>query len=218
MCGIAGYWNFNGQFEKNILTEKIKKMTDTMVARGPDSNGYWTDPEIGIAFGHRRLAIIDLTDAGAQPMMSRDQRYIIVYNGEIYNTENLRRQLTDEGVKFRGDCDTEVILEGVSKWGLTSTLNKLNGIFAFAIWDSDKNCLSLVRDRLGVKPLYWHHDTNKFIFASELKAILTIGDIRPVVDRSSICDFLRYSYILAPHTIYKSINYEILFSLTIYRD
>ena len=166
MCGIAGILNFNN---KKIDESLLKKMTNIIRHRGPDGEGMFIDKNIGL--GHRRLAIIDLSDAAAQPMFNENKKIVLVYNGEIYNFMSLRKELIRKGHKFISKSDTEVILHGYEEEGI-NFINKLNGLFAFALWDKRKKELYLARDRYGIKPLYYFKNDVALIFASEIKSIL----------------------------------------------
>ncbi len=185
---------------------RVSAMADTIVHRGPDSSGTWVDPAAGIALGHRRLAVIDLSPAGHQPMVSADDRCVIVYNGEVYNFVELRAELEARGRRFRGRSDTEVIVEACCEWGLEDTVRRLIGMFAFALWDRQERTLHLVRDRLGIKPLYWGRFGDLVLFGSELKALRAHPGWQPEVDRSALSTFLRHNYIPAPHSIYRGVS------------
>lgn len=154
MCGIAGFLHGKRRPERGFLSETAAPISRAIRHRGPDAQGVWVDAEAGVAFGHARLSIIDLSEAGAQPMVSSSGRYVMTYNGEIYNFRALRRELEDQGQRFRGHSDTEVLLAGVDNWGVEETLQRVNGMFAFAIWDRRGKKLILARDRVGKKPLY----------------------------------------------------------------
>jgi asparagine synthase (glutamine-hydrolysing) len=199
MCGIAGF----SQFNRSIGTiETLKNMGQAIYHRGPDAGSEYLDENIGLS--HRRLAIIDLSDAGIQPMHSHDERYVIAFNGEIYNFLELRAELKAKGYPFKSHTDTEVILalyhfEGVK------LLKKINGMFAFAIWDKEKQSLFIARDRIGKKPLYYTHHENEIIFASELKALLAIKEIPTEIRLDAVYDFFAYQYIPDPKTIYQNI-------------
>ena len=146
-------------------------MADAFVHRGPDGEGTWSDPEAGIALSHRRLAVVGLGEAGAQPMTSRSGRWVISYNGEIYNAPELTRRLEALGVVLRGTSDTEVLVEAIDAWGVAATLEAINGMFAFAAWDREERKLTLARDRLGEKPLLYGTIGGRFAFASELRGL-----------------------------------------------
>lgn len=202
MCGITGI-----VFESSSdRLSNIEAMTSTLLPRGPDDHGVWVNREQGIALGFRRLAIIDLSQAGHQPMASASGRYMVVFNGEIYNFKEISAELLDLGCVFRGHSDTEVLLAAIETWGIEKSLNKFNGMFAFALWDTQEEVLYLARDRFGEKPLYWGWSGNTVVFASELKAIKKHGKIKFEIDRYSLNLFMRYSYIPAPYTIYKNIE------------
>jgi asparagine synthase (glutamine-hydrolysing) len=182
-------------------------MTDAIAHRGPDDEGAWLDELAGVALGHRRLSIIDLSSAGHQPMASASGRYVIVYNGEIYNFRDLRAELEEKGgaPSWRGHSDTEVILAAIDHWGIEGTLRRLNGMFAFAIWDRASRVLTLARDRLGEKPLYYGRMGRTFLFGSELKALKRHPEFRGEIDRDALALYLRHNYIPAPHSIWHGI-------------
>jgi len=201
VCGIAGILNGGG--EADWLAKNVQNMTSSQAHRGPDADGVWVEPEVGIALGHRRLAIIDLSSAGAQPMRSASGRYVISYNGEIYNFRDLRKELQKTGAAFHGGSDTEVILASIEAWGLEVALGRFIGMFAFAIWDTAERELHLVRDRLGIKPLYWALEGALFIFGSELKALTACDRWSPEIDRNALAAFTRWNYVPSPHCIYR---------------
>jgi asparagine synthase (glutamine-hydrolysing) len=207
MCGIAGYLTLGGRAEL-ATPQVITHMTDAILHRGPDSGGGWQDVEAGIALGMRRLAIIDLTPAGAQPMASADGNYVIVFNGEIYNFQELRARLEAEGraPSWRGHSDTEVLLAAIDAWGLTSALQAAVGMFALALWDRRERTLSLSIDRFGEKPLYYGWNGNSFLFGSELKSFVVFPGWSGEVDREALSLFLRFAYVPAPHAIYRGIR------------
>ena len=202
MCGIAGRFETANMCSSNL--ESIHDMTATLVHRGPDRGDVWTDKPSGIALGHRRLAIIDLSEAGHQPMHSSCGRVVISYNGEVYNAAELRQELMAAGRSFRGHSDTEVIVEGCAHWGIEATVERLIGMFAFGLWDRKERALTIVRDRLGIKPLYWSQKNGVVLFASELKALKAAPEFDSTIDRNAVVSFLRHNYIPAPLTIYKS--------------
>src|SRR5579864_4042900 len=175
MCGIAGLIDPSLVGDRRALESRASAMTDAIAYRGPDGSGVWSDPEAGAALSHRRLAIIDLTPTGAQPMVSADGRWVITYNGEIYNAAAIARTPELSGFAFRGTSDTEIVLESVAQRGLDRTLADMNGMFAIALWDRATRSLHLVRDRLGVKPLFYAHTLGGFYFASELKSFPAAG-------------------------------------------
>jgi len=213
MCGITGFAKIaSPSITKPTaeLTSVISQMTDALTHRGPDDSGVWTAEEHGVALGHRRLSIIDLSAEGHQPMVSRDGRWVLVYNGEIYNHEQLRETLKQSGCQFRGNSDTEVLLESIAHWGVRETLQQLNGMFAFAVWDKQKQSLTLARDRLGIKPLYYgfaqpNSPSSLFLFGSELKALRQHPNFKPQIDRSVLGLYLENGYIPAPCSIYEGI-------------
>ncbi len=202
MCGIAGLLRFPGPAD--ALASAIGRMSASLTHRGPDAGDAWTDPAAGVALGHRRLSILDLSTAGAQPMHSAGGRYVIAFNGEIYNHLELRSELDD--IDWRGHSDTEVMLAAIEAWGLPATLDRLVGMFAFALWDRERRELMLVRDRVGEKPLYYGWAGGSFAFASELKAIVTGLPWRGEVDRDALIQFLRLGYVPVPRTIWRGMH------------
>ncbi len=179
MCGIAGFLDLERRAGSQELDALGRAMAAMLHHRGPDAEGVWSDAEAGIVLGHRRLSIVDLSAAGAQPMVSSCGRCVISYNGEIYNAAELRPELEAKGRRFKGHSDTEVLVEAVAEWGLRESVERLIGMFAFAVWDRSTRRLSLVRDRLGIKPLYYGRRNGRVIFASELKAFEALPDWRP---------------------------------------
>ncbi|MBD2517753.1 asparagine synthase (glutamine-hydrolyzing) [Nostoc sp. FACHB-973] len=205
MCGIAGFWNISRQVNSEELSYIVQQMSDTLVHRGPDNGGSWVNAEVGIGLGHRRLAIVDLSPEGHQPMISANGRYVIVFNGEIYNFLELKRQLESLGHHFRGRSDTEVMLASFSQWGLDGAIGRFNGMFAFALWDCQERILHLGRDRLGEKPIYYAWMGQTFLFASELKALKVHPTFHAEINRDALAAFLRNKYIPAPYSIYQGI-------------
>lgn len=205
MCGIAGFLDLSSNGNSDRLQAKVVRMVHTLVHRGPDDSGTWVDAETRIALGHRRLAIVDLSPEGHQPMVSVDGRYVIVFNGEIYNFLELRRQLEQLGHRFRGHSDTEVMLAAFSQWGLDTAVKSFNGMFAFALWDKQERVLHLGRDRLGEKPLYYTWLGQTFLFASELKALTAYPNFNPEINRDALALYLRHNYIPAPYSIYQGV-------------
>lgn len=200
MCGIAGIFNLNGEPVSPVL---LRKMTDATAHRGPDGEGFYTDSFIGL--GHRRLAIIDLSPAGYQPMATAQNHYVISYNGEIYNFQELRTELEALGHQFRSKSDTEVVLYAYKEWG-AKCLDKFNGHFAFAIWDKIKQELFLVRDRYGTKPLYYTFAGPYFIFASEQKAILTHPAVKREIDLEALLEYFTFQNLFTDKTLLKGIK------------
>jgi len=205
MCGITGFWNLRNDKNEHELTSLVKSMSDEMELRGPDSDGIWVAPEQGVGLGHRRLSIIDLSPAGNQPMVSSCGRFVIVYNGEIYNADDLRKDLQPRNITFRGYSDTEAILESCVAFGVKKTTEKLIGMYAFALWDTEAKTLSLVRDRLGIKPLYWADFEGTLLFSSELKALVKHPVFKKIVDYNAVGSYLRHSYVPAPYSIYQNV-------------
>lgn len=178
-------------------------MTETLALRGPDDQGTWTDFEAGIALGHRRLSILDLSPLGHQPMTSACGRYVIAFNGEVFNFRALRAELEACGHGFRGGSDTEVMLAAIAEWGLEGAVGRFVGMFAFGLWDRTERTLHLVRDRLGIKPLYYGWAGSTFLFGSELKALRAHPQFVPEVDREALSSYVRFSYVPCPRTIYR---------------
>lgn len=203
MCGIAGYWGYGEHLPAESLRKNIAAMTQILRHRGPDSGGLWIQADAYLALGHRRLAIRELSPLGHQPMISPDGRYVLSYNGEIYNTDELLALLEQQGIRPRGTSDTEVVLLACAALGIDATLDRLLGMFAFALWDRKERRLTLARDRFGVKPLYWMQEKGRFCFASELKGLRAITDWHPALDHDALALLLRYGYIPAPHSIWK---------------
>ncbi len=205
MCGIAGFVGAASQIAGSDVDAIAERMAASLAYRGPDDQGIWTDAEAGTAFVHRRLSIIDLSPAGHQPMVSADGRFVITYNGEVYNYQPIAAELAARGGKFRGHSDTEVILDSFALNGIEPTLKRMIGMFAIALWDRRERTLTLVRDRLGIKPLYWATFGKLFLFGSELKALRAHPGWTPRIDRSAVAAFMRHNYIPAPHTIYQGV-------------
>lgn len=202
MCGITGFWGRSDHSD-----QVIAHMADQIAHRGPDGAGLWEDRKTGLAMAHRRLAIVDLSPAGHQPMTSSCGRYTIVFNGEIYNHLEIRDDLRLAGIEpnWRGHSDTETLLACCVHWGFEASLQRLNGMFAFSLWDSQKQQLFLARDRVGEKPLYYGRNSGTFLFGSELKAITAYPLWQGDVDRNALALFIRYHYVPSPKSIYKDI-------------
>ena len=204
MCGLAGFVDFHGQLHD--IENNLKLMINAINYRGPDGEGVWLDNQLGIGLGHKRLSILDLSEEGKQPMISSNGRYVITYNGEVYNFKKLRSELKQLGCTFRGHSDTEVVLAAFETWGIEQSISRFIGMFAFALWDRAEQKLYLVRDRLGIKPLYYGYVNGSFIFASELKALRAFPKFNQPVYRDAIALFLRHNYIPAPYSIYEGIK------------
>ena len=209
MCGIFGV--LSGSEKKNELNFFLNNMGLAILHRGPDASGIWCDESSGIGLGHVRLSILELTEAGAQPMHSACDRFVLSFNGEIYNHLKLRDQLEHEGhfIHWRGHSDTETLLACFSAWGIEKTLQATVGMFAIALWDKQKKQLTLARDRLGEKPLYWGWCGSTLLFGSELKALKKHPDFISEINRDALALLLQYNYIPAPYSIYKNIEKEI---------
>jgi asparagine synthase (glutamine-hydrolysing) len=201
MCGITGFLDSTpGQLAGRRVV--LQNMTDMLAHRGPDADGIYQSPDGVVNLGHRRLAIIDLSSAGAQPMHTPDGRYSLCYNGEIYNFAELRQTLTAAGERFRGTSDTEVLLVALARWGMATTLPKLNGMFALALWDERVRKLYLARDRFGEKPLYYAWHNGVLLFGSELKALGRHPAFRKEINREALALFMRFNYVPTPHCIF----------------
>lgn len=203
MCGIAGYWGAT-----NPEPALAGRMAQRISSRGPDGAGVWVDESAGIALAHRRLSILDLSPAGSQPLVSPCGRYVLAYNGEIYNHKDLRTDLEVEDGHFnwRGHSDTETLLAALRHWGVEGALRRVNGMFAFALWDAREQILYLARDRMGEKPLYYGRCGNTFLFGSELKALTVFPSWRGEVDRDVLTLYLRHNYVPTPWSIYRGIH------------
>ncbi|MFZ1974638.1 MAG: asparagine synthase (glutamine-hydrolyzing) [Candidatus Acidiferrales bacterium] len=201
MCGIAGFWQTTRGPEHPL--EILSRMADSLVHRGPDDSGTFHDGASGVGLAFRRLAILDLSPQGHQPMHSASGRYVIIFNGEIYNCEEIRAEIG--GHSWRGHSDTEVMLQAIERGGLDAAVRRFAGMFAFALWDRRERQLSLCRDRIGIKPLYYGRAGSAFVFASELKAIAQHPDFQGEIDRNALALYMRHSYVPAPHCIYKGL-------------
>lgn len=206
MCGISGVLAVPGRSRADELHDLARAMADAVVHRGPDGEGLWSDPEAGIALSHRRLAVVGLGEVGAQPMVSRSGRWIISYNGEIYNAPALAARLEASGTRLRGTSDTEVLLEAIDAWGVDAALQAANGMFAFAAWDRDARKLILARDRLGEKPLLYGLIDGRFAFGSELRSLATLPGAPTALDPDAVALLLRFKYVPAPWTIHRGIS------------
>jgi asparagine synthase (glutamine-hydrolysing) len=200
MCGIAGVIHLNGYPISPVV---LKSMTDAIAHRGPDGEGQWIEGNIGL--GHRRLAIIDLSPAGHQPMITSDNRYVLSYNGEIYNFKELRTELEALGYQFRSQTDSEVVLNALAKWGVKA-LNRFNGMFAIALWDRKEKTLLLARDRYGIKPLYYAHQGSFVAFGSEQKAILAMPEFRRSLDKEALLEYFTFQNIFTNKTLLNNIK------------
>jgi len=200
MCGITGIFNLNGEPVSPVV---LRHMTDEIAHRGPDGEGFYTDSFIGL--GHRRLAIIDLSAAGHQPMMSADSQYVLSYNGEIYNFQELRIELEAHGYQFRSQTDSEVLLYAYAAWG-TNCVERFNGMFAFAIWDKPRQSLFLARDRYGIKPLYYTQQGQTVLFGSEVKAMLAHPNFRAELDKEALLEYFTFQNFFTDRTLFKNIR------------
>ncbi|AHY51674.1 asparagine synthase (glutamine-hydrolyzing) [Bradyrhizobium japonicum] len=204
MCGITGILQ-TPRASRSADLAAIGPMTARLRHRGPDADGFWSDRDAGVAFGHRRLSIIDLSDAGRQPMLSSDGRFVITFNGEIYNYKPLRQELEGAGKRFTGNSDTEVLLALIEKWGLEKALQRCNGMFAIGLWDRRNRTLHLARDRMGKKPLYVARTSNAVVFASELKAIAAFPDFHQEIDPGAVAEFLSRGWLPEDQCIWRGV-------------
>ena len=208
MCGLTGYLGQGEWCSRDVASVLLGRMADTIVTRGPDDFGIWSD-DVGIGLAHRRLSVVDLSPAGHQPMVCASGRYVIVFNGEIYNHLDLRRDLAN-GACWRGHSDTETLLAGFAAWGIRATVERCIGMFAFAVWDRQERVLTLGRDRLGEKPLYYGWQGSGagscFLFGSELKALKAHPSFAAQINRDALCLLMRHNYVPAPHSIYHGIH------------
>jgi len=206
MCGIAGFLTGASDGRARELAEVSSAMDACLQHRGPDDHGVWIEEESGVALVHRRLSILDLSPAGHQPMTSADGRFVIIYNGEVYSHQPIAAELAARGHHFRGHSDTEVIVNSFAENGIEPTLKRMIGMFAIALWDRRERSLILIRDRLGIKPMYWAKFGRLFLFGSELKALRAHPGWNAEIDRSAVAAFMRHNYIPAPHTIYRGVH------------
>lgn len=210
VCGLTGFWQEASACPADVACATVQRMADTLTHRGPDDSGVWVDGEAGIALGHRRLAILDLSPAGHQPMVSPSRRYVIAFNGEIYNHLELREELSkvDDGgtlPAWRGHSDTETLLAAFEAWGIEKTLTRCVGMFALALWDRATRTLTLARDRMGEKPLYYGWVRGALVFGSELKALRAYPGFDKAIDRGALALFMRHNYVPAPWSIFENI-------------
>jgi len=204
VCGLVGFWDFKRRVDHPERC--LGAMAGVITHRGPDDQGAFFDVDAGLGLGHRRLSIIDLSEDGSQPMESATGRFVLAYNGEVYNFGELRGELEAEGETFRGHSDTEVILAAIERWGLEVALARFNGMFAFALWDRGDRVLHLVRDRIGIKPLYYGYAGDTLVFASDPAAFRPVPGFAGNIDRGALCLLLRHGYIPAPHSIFAGIR------------
>ncbi len=206
MCGIAGLFDPAASTGTDRLGALASTMASSLEHRGPDDSGLWVDADAGVALGYRRLAVIDLGPGGAQPMVSSGGRWVVVYNGEIYNHPELRRRLERAGTRFRGQSDTEVVVAAVERWGVHRAIDACEGMFAIALWDRRDRELHLLRDRFGEKPLYYGWVGTVFAFGSELKALCALPQFTAELDRDAVARYLRHNCIPAPDTIWRGVR------------
>ncbi len=206
MCGICGFFNPHRPSSKEQLHQVSQQMTHALEHRGPNDMGVWTDASRGLALGHRRLSIQDLSTEGHQPMTSACHRFVLTYNGEVYNFKELRNQLEDQEFPFRGHSDTEVLLGAITQWGLEKTLENIVGMFALALWDKKQESLTLVRDPVGKKPLYYGWCQGTFLFGSELKALKRHPDFTQSIAPDVLGLFIKYSWVPSPYCIFEGIR------------
>jgi len=206
VCGIAGFVGMEPNKDADWLRTTAQFMAGAVHHRGPDDGGTWTDSDASVALGHRRLSIVDVSPLGHQPMASADGRWILVYNGELYNSQELRIRLEGRGTRLRGTSDTEVLLEHLAAYGIEATLAQVDGMFAFGAWDRRRRILVLARDRVGEKPLYWGWQGKSMLFGSELAALRRHPDFRGSIDRAAAAGMLRYGFVPGPYSIYEGIG------------
>lgn len=208
MCGITGFWDL--QQSTTDIAAVVQKMAEQIKERGPDSQGIWVNTEVGLALGHRRLSIVDLSPHGSQPMVSNSGRMVIIYNGELFNTQEIRQELIESGLPsqgfFHGASDTEIILEACELWGIEKAINKFIGMFAFGLWDKQEHRLHLARDRLGKKPLYWGFQEKTLFFGSQLKSFTPHPKWKPVINREVLRLYLKYGYVPEPYSIFQGMQ------------
>jgi asparagine synthase (glutamine-hydrolysing) len=202
MCGIAGILTTGA-----VAEGSVRAMADALAHRGPDDQGVWIDGQAGIGIGHRRLSIVDLSEAGHQPYHSRCGRYVLTYNGEIYNHADVRRAIESDGpVDWRGHSDTETLVEAIARWGLAGALERCNGMFALGLWDRQTRQLSLARDRIGEKPLFYGWNGDRMLFASSLASFRAVPGFAAQVDPDVTALYFRFNYVPAPYSIYRGIT------------
>ena len=200
MCGIAGIYRFD---HKPVSFVTLKAMTDSIRHRGPDGEGIYVDGTLGL--GHRRLAIVDLSNAGHQPMQSACGRFVLTYNGEIYNFQELRAELESRGCCFRSNTDSEVVLYAYVEWR-QACVKKFNGMFAFAIWDKQEKELFLARDRYGIKPIYYYQSSNVFVFGSEIKALIASREYQTQINEQGLVEYLTFQNFFTDNTLFRDVR------------
>ncbi len=206
MCGFAGFIDASASTSQDALERLAGAMVDPIRHRGPDAGGVWADAAAGFAVGFRRLAIIDLSDAGNQPMISASGHSVIAYNGETYNTAEIKADLEALGIRFRGHSDTEVVLEACEAWGVETAVARMNGMFAFALWDRRERRLQLVRDRVGIKPLYWGRLGETIFFGSQSKSFAAHPAWRGEIDREALSAYFQFGYVPSPLSVFRGIR------------
>ena len=204
MCGLTGFFDIRQSRKPYDSKKIIENMSDVLKSRGPDDKGIWIDKKNNVFFGHRRLSIIELSNLGNQPMVSHNKRYVIVFNGEIYNFLKLKNELEIENIKFVGNSDTEVLLEALARWGIKKVLDKISGMFAFALWDKKNKKLFLARDRFGIKPLYFSYLNGIFFFSSQTKSFLKHPNWKGEISFNALGSFFRLGYIPSNQSIFKN--------------
>ena len=204
MCGIGGYWSPTNVADENIA----KLMLQPLRKRGPDHQGYWLAKDIGLALCHSRLAIIDTSEKGIQPMHSFNNRYVISFNGEIYNHQEIRNNLDKSGYQYQwnSNTDTETVLAAIQFWGFEKAIKKMDGMFAFCLWDKTEECLYIARDRIGEKPLYYYINKNLLIFGSEIRVLSRHPLIIKEINYENISEYFDYGFISGDNTIYKNLK------------
>ena len=203
MCGFVGLLTVE---PVNNWQRLLVNMADTLVHRGPDEVGHWYDSKFGVGLAHRRLSVVDLAPTGSQPMESNDGRYVMVYTGEVYNHSQIRRELGINNHFFKGHSDTEAMLSAISTWGLEEALEKFIGMYAFALWDRKEETLHVVRDRIGIKPVYYFTDENRIAFSSELKAFFQLPQWQPILNDHAAFDMLQFGYVSGFQSILQNVK------------
>jgi len=206
MCGIAGYIEWAAKSNQSELEAQGRVMAKAMLHRGPDAERVWADAERGLSLCHARLSVIDLSDAGLQPMTSANGRFVMVYNGEVYNADDILEEFGGDAPNLRGHSDSEVILEACAHWGVAAAVEKFIGMFAFAIWDKREKTLTMARDRFGIKPFYYGEQNGVFFFGSELKALMAHDKFVRDIDRNALASYMRFNYVPAPQSIFKNVS------------
>ena len=204
MCGITGFWDFKKKFA--VSEQLAENMAAQIKYRGPDSYGTWLEPEQGLALAHRRLAIVDLSPAGHQPMVSPSGRYVMVYNGEVFNGYEIKQALSPHPINYKGHSDTEIMLAAFDIWGVEAATKQFIGMFAFAVWDKNTQTLILARDRVGIKPLYYGLINSVWLFGSELKSLMPHPAFNKQISNTAVKSFLTFGYVPESECIFDEVT------------